>query len=255
MRVHIMMLLLLAACVHLAGCQAKPPRLAPFSDPEIRTLAVVPFGYEPAKEGFIESGNFFGCGQPFEYDRPGVQFARRLAAQLKARGTYKVVDAEALAKSADIDLSPAKPFSQTSALAPLRKAGGVDAYITGVVKKQRVAESTRIDYHDTMPGDSYSDETYWGPHGRWMAPSPTIYYINQGQFEVSFSLIRVSDGKVLYETTRPVEGNIKLVEYVPRPPKELLDLAIDNVVAQVALALTPPPAATATTMPTSAKGP
>jgi hypothetical protein len=38
----------------------------------------------------------------------------------------------------------------------------------------------------------------------------------------------------------PVEGKIKLVRYNATPPKELLDMAIDNVVSQIVTAITPP---------------
>jgi hypothetical protein len=236
-------LTMLCLCV-FAGCEAKPAKLAPFYDSQIKTLAVMPFEHKPAKTGpWTDASDFLTFSGSFEYDRPGLPFARRLATKLQASGVYKVTDPEEIA-NLHINLRPSSPTATSPPdaliLAALRKHGGVDGYVTGVVRRQRVVQSTKVDYHDNLPLDSNTDDPNFGSSGQMMPPSPTIYYISQAQFEVIFTIHRAGDGKVLYESAKPVEGKIKLVKYQPTPPRELLDMAIDSVVSQIVAAITPP---------------
>ena len=128
----------------MAGCnevKLEVQRYPVFYDPAIKTVAVLPFENQTL------------------HPMAGAFLADRLAEQLKANGTYKVISPRELEgrMSAGGVAMPARATPQQAA-ETLRKLGGIDAFLAGTVRQFGAAQGTYTEVYD----DPWYDRGYYG---------------------------------------------------------------------------------------------
>jgi hypothetical protein len=227
------MLLAVAICagmIALSGCsQSFTAREYPsFYDPNLRTIAVVPFHNETNARG------------------AGTLAAENLAAALRVNGTYTVVPPHKLRSLiAQKKLQRLSRTDYQEDAEELRKLGGIQAFIVGRVLRDSTMQGlypTAYPYwsydsaSDTPSGparyefadedeegegeDDFGDDFYGPYYGYWYWNYPYYYPTHTARAYVSLeaSMIRVSDGAVLYTTPVPAEGHSDLSGWRQIPP-------------------------------------
>ena len=190
--------------VAAAGCNAEIPitQYPPFWTPQLRAIAVEPFRNEST---VAEAGTIV---------------ARRVASALAHNGTYRVVPDHSLAEGA-----------------PAVATDPPQAALRGVVRAYRAAGyvERRIQpyYYDDYYNHGYYGHGYYG-RGSYGGYRTIIFLHNEAEVAVEAELVRLSDGKVLYTTRRPIHTYIvsdgsppKLTQY------GCLAHATDSVVADL----------------------
>jgi hypothetical protein len=227
--------------VGLSGCSKSfTAREYPsFYDPNLRTVAVIPFRNETKARG------------------AGVLAAESLAAALGANGTYTVITPRRLEsllarKKLPRTLSPSDYAKDAETL---RKLGGVQAFVAGrVLRDSMIAspypvfgyhpaedvptgrvraelvqededqeEQNEEEFGDEFPedfgyglGPPYPPDLYWGYPYPFYYPYYYPYYYQPPEYSarahVSLEavLVQVSDAAVLYATPVPVQGQADL---------------------------------------------
>jgi hypothetical protein len=201
-----------------------------FYDPNIRTVAVVPFRNDTRGH----NGGFL--------------MAEDLASALRINGTYSVIPPRklrSLLREKKLPELSRTDYAQDAE--QLRKLGGIQAFIVGrVLRGSRVAETYPAAYvyppayvsDDTLAqparyrlvdedeeegeegegedfGDGFDegfDYDFGPPYPYWYWNYPYYYpeYAAQAHIAVEASMVRVSDGEILRATPSPVEGRADL---------------------------------------------
>lgn len=210
----------------LSGCSESfiARRYPSFYDPNLRTVAVVPFQNDTTRRG------------------AGIMASDSLAAALRANGTYRIVTPRRL--RALVEQKKLRALSRTDFqkdAGEFRELGGIQAFITGkVLRSSRIAglypepygyapydypisytSDSRGRYElvdedeegeDEEGGDEGFDDDFgddfYGPYYPyyWYYPE----YRAEAHVTLEASLIRISDGAVLYTTSVPVQGKAEL---------------------------------------------
>jgi hypothetical protein len=242
-------LLVAAGMLATTGCAEKTfwvRRYPQFYTPDLKVVGVVPFHNQSSRPG------------------AGAIFAHRLAAALKSTGTYRVLgpwELRARLKAKGLQINP-RPTDGTMT-EELKKLGNIQALITGTVLAFTTSQSQHTEweyypygysyypwgggYYDWDDWDGEGDEDWdgdwdgdwdedWdGWHGSYMGGYAVPYYeyVKRGHVAVEASMIRVSDGAVLYSTAAPVSATVDLTSYSPSYPRRALDEAIDRTAGQI----------------------
>jgi hypothetical protein len=205
--------LLLAAAVGGCAAEVTVRQYPPFYDPELKSVAVVPFANDTLRA------------------RAGEFLANRVAAALKANGTYTVAgprELKARLRSAGVSL-PDEPDASTAAAA-LRRLGGIQAFVTGRVT---ALSADRVSYV------GFDNSFYWG-YGRWhrryrhgfglgLGYGYRPYTRTQACAAAEAALIRVADGSTIHATAAPVGARISSWDEPPKLADEALAEAADAV--------------------------
>jgi len=163
----------------LAGCSKtiEVTRYPSFYTPDLKVVAVLPFDNETLHPG------------------AGRYIAERLAKSLRDNGTYQVLGPRRLAaRMGGEQFKKLDPADRQAAVKLLRKLDDVQAFITGTVT------------NFTSAGYTYrwSDRGYGHP---WYVHDPYWYYPinfyahNEGRVSARASLVLVSEGAILPETS------------------------------------------------------
>ena len=224
--------------IALAGCSTSfTARHYPsFYDPNIQTVAVVPFTNETNTQG------------------AGALVADSLARALQANGTYRVLTPRQLRSlMAQNKLTGLSRSDNQKDIEAFRQLGGVQAFITGTVRQDTTISAPYPDGYAYPPpeiddelgddfgddlGDSFDDDPYYpyGPYGYWGAPyyDPAYpEYFSHAHVSLEASLVRVSDGAVLYHTTAPVEASADLRSYREIMPRSATVDALSRASAKL----------------------
>ncbi len=242
--------ILAAACMAataLCGCSRSfTAREYPsFYDPNLRTVAIVPFENETNTPG------------------AGMQAAENLAAALRINGTYVVVPPRKLQSlMAQKKLRGLSRTDYQEDARQLRELGTVQAFVVGTVLRDSAlaglhltpygygpyypttySSDGRVRYElldedeggeeggeegkeefDNGFGDDFGDDFNGGfygpyyPYWYWNYPYYYPEYTAQAHVSLRASMVRVSDGAVLYNTSVPVQGRADLSGYRWIPP-------------------------------------
>jgi hypothetical protein len=209
-----------------------------FYEPNLVTVAVVPFQNDTRTR------------------RAGLVVAEDLAAALHINGTYSVIRPgrlQTLIK--DKGLAPLSRTDRVKDAQELRELGTVQAFIIGRVLRESRVVGAYPDGYDYY-GPYVSDEAYTGPahtqlvdeddededegdedfgddygdyydydfghfHRYWYWDYPHYYYypeyVTEAHVAIEASLVRVSDGRVLYSTPLPIWGraNLRSSSHIP----------------------------------------
>jgi len=218
---------MLAATVGGCGKKLRILQYPEFYDGAIRTVAVLPMSNTTLRK------------------QAGPYVTDRVTAELARNGTYAVIPAEELLarlQARDIEL-PALP---TEAAAALRRLGGVDAFLSGTVVEFSAASYAHLDvdtdyFYAGSHGYGYGYRR--GYHGTPFFRSSRYYDYsvrNVGVASIQASLVRVSDGQVLYGSVLPAGARVQSQGDPPgRTPESCLmeaaDRAAKELVSRVAV--------------------
>jgi len=182
-----------------------------FYNERIKTVAVMPFYNETWRS------------------RAGEIFASRLAALLKANGTYDVLGPRELGTEGL--LKPATPPATRPVIEQLGKSGKVQALIYGTVTTCSASGHSYLVADDEGPDWYYPDG---GRFHRYRYDYPQYHYefVTQANVEVTATMIKVSDGSVLCSTPTPVQATVTLNSYSP-PSRDVLTDAVDKAAGQL----------------------
>ncbi len=215
----------------MAGCdevKLEVQRYPVFYDPAIRTVAVLPFDNQTL------------------HPMAGAFLADRLAEQLKANGTYKVISPRELENrmSAGNITLPAKATVEQAAEA-MRKLGGVDAFITGMVRQFGAGRGTYTEVYDDpwVYGGYYGGyygggRRHWGHGGGYYGgygyygeyyPVYRQYSYCQAHVSALATMSRASDAGVIYSTPAPASARLTSAGGIAPPVDEVLADAADRV--------------------------
>jgi hypothetical protein len=201
------------AAAAAAGCDASLPvqRYPAFYDPALKAVAVTVFANATPRE------------------RAGEFMADRLAAALKANGTYEVLgprELKARLAEAKVPLPPEADLQD--ALAALRRLGGIQAVITGTVKGFSADRGSYYEVDDVYgPGFGWG---YW-PHWRYYGSYGVVrqYSYTYAYVSVAAELIRVSDGKTIHSMPAPLAARLRSRSGADRTGDEMLAETADAV--------------------------
>jgi hypothetical protein len=201
--------LVVAGAAALAGCgrksfmvQAHPT----FYTPELKVVAVAPFDNQTPQ---------FGAGETV---------ADRLAAALRANGTYKVLGpTELRGLLGESGAGSATQPARVDLLDRLKQVGGVDAVVTGTVM---VYDAVMSGYTEWSYGGGFARRSGWG----WRAGYSVPHTSYATQADVAFDAVvwRVADGSVLARTPVPVHAAVAVEDYLPRSARQVLLEAVDR---------------------------
>lgn len=209
----------LAVLLAVGGCTAEVTvRQYPgFYDPALKSIAVVGFANDTLRP------------------RAGEFLAGRLAAALKANGTYAVAgprELRARLRAAGLDL-PDEADPQTLA-ATLRKLGGVQAVVTGSV---RAFGADRVSYLDLDDGYSWGyGAGHWGYRRRFgwgIGYTYRRHTDTRAHVAADAALIRVADGTTIHATPAPVAARVRSRAHPPKLTDEVLAQASDAVAGAI----------------------
>ncbi|MCL5281046.1 MAG: hypothetical protein M1376_14195 [Planctomycetes bacterium] len=203
-----------------------------FYDPNIQALAVLPFQNDTKVPG------------------AGELAAENLAAALQVNGTYKVIPPSRLQKLVkEGKLASLSPTDYRQDAEQLRKLGTVQAFIAGrVLADERVMGSAPIDnpYLDAYTRGNFPDEQQENEFGHsrlyhyWYWSYPYYgNYVAHTYAALEASIIRVSDGAVLYTTPVPATGGAGTGPYHsargPTSPQGAMHEAVSKLVKDFAI--------------------
>jgi hypothetical protein len=228
----------------LGGCSGPPgpepyrstPVLVrqypPFYDPNIRAVAVLPFQNETNARG------------------TGELVAENLAAALQVNGTYKVIPPSRLQTLVtEGKLASLSPTDYRQDAEQLGRLGSVQAFIAGrLLADERVMSSAPIDnpYLDAYTRGSFPDtqqenEFGYSPLYHYWYWNYPYYgnYVAHTYVAMEASVIRVSDGAVLYTTPVPATGGAGTGPYHaargPTSPQGAMHEAVSKLVKDLAV--------------------
>jgi hypothetical protein len=203
-----------------AGCNATltVQYYPSFYDPELKTVAVVPFANRTL------------------HAKAGEFLTERLAEALKANGTYQVIaPGELKARLSGARLTLPDGADANTIAAALGKLGGVQAFLTGTVTgfaagQGSYAEVWDDDWYGPGWGWAYGyRRRHWGyGMGGWHRTYRRYVYTH-AHVAARASLVRVADGKTIHVTPAPLAARVRSFNEPPKLPDELLAEAADAV--------------------------
>lgn len=231
----------------LSGCSESfiAHQYPSFYDPNLRTVAVVPFQNDTTRRG------------------AGIMASDSLSAALHANGTYRIVPPRKL--QALVEQKKLRALSRTDYqkdAGEFRELGGIQAFVTGKVLSSSTIAGLYpgpygyasyyypVSYSSGSRGryelvdedeegeegdedEGFDDDFYdfYGPYYPyyWYYPE----YTAQALVTLEASLIRVSDGAVLYTTSVPVQGRADLGSYHRITPASATLDAMNQVAAKL----------------------
>lgn len=202
---------LLAAAV--GGCKAtmSVQQYPACYDPDLKSVAVVEFAN--------------GTLRP----RAGEFLTDRLAAALKANGTYAVVgpgELKGRLRAAGLEL-PAGADAKTTA-GVLRRLGGVQAFLTGSVRAFSAERTSYVEVeHVHFHGGYHWRRPRYG--FRYHYPLYRHYVYTRAHAAADAALVRVADGETIYATPSPVSARLGARDDPPWMLDEYLTEAADAV--------------------------
>lgn len=231
---RVVALLLLPA--GLAGCgEAKIEflRYPAFYDPAIKTVAVAPMGNRTL------------------HPMAGDFLAKRLAAELRANGTYKVVGPDALENrlaEAKVELPPNPSVEQFAEA--LGEIGGIDAFIAGEVTRFGAGQGVYTEVYDDPwyygrgyygYGVSIGYSRAWhrrrghylgGYYGAYY-PVYRSYTYTQANVAAEAAMFRVPDAEMIHSGAAPATSKITSRGGPSTSVDETLTSAADRVARQI----------------------
>jgi len=188
----------------VGGCKATftVEHYPEFYDPKLESVAVANFANEST------------------HARAGELVASRLAAALKANGTYKTVVGPLELASRLAAAGAALPPRATRAdlLAALRKLGGIQAVLTGTVRTFAAERATYVEadeFYEPWYGGYYGYGRGWGRHHwgyggwGWRYPLYRSYSYVRAVASADAELTAVKDGEILYAPPGPVTARLE----------------------------------------------
>ncbi|MCL5736480.1 MAG: hypothetical protein M1274_13015 [Actinobacteria bacterium] len=203
-----------------------------FYDPNIRAVAVLPFQNDAKVPG------------------AGELAAENLAAALQVNGTYKVIPPSRLQKLVqDGKLAPLSPTDYRLEAEQLRKLGSVQAFLAGrVLADERAMSGAPIDnpYLDAYTRGNLPDTQQENEFGYsrlyhyWYWNYPYYgNYVAHTYVALEASIVRVSDGAVLYTTPVPATGGAGTGPYHaarrPTSPQGAMHEAVSKLIRDFAI--------------------
>ncbi|MDP6635044.1 MAG: LPS assembly lipoprotein LptE [Phycisphaerae bacterium] len=181
-------MLLLATCC-FAGCTKtiEIRHYPTFYTPDLKSLAVLPFDNDTLNK------------------QAGHYLADRLAKSLRVNGTYKIVGPRELAsRVGSARLKELPPADKQAAAELIGNLGDAQAFIIGTVTTFTSAKySYRWRYRGYGQYWYGHDPYYW----RWRRPI-NYYTHNEGRVRARATLVRISDGSIVSETTMYAGGTV-----------------------------------------------
>jgi len=195
-----------------------------FYDPELKTVAVVPFYNET------------------DDPRAGEVVAHRLAAALTDNGTYAVLSPRDLrAKMSDEDVEAASKPDYKAAAETLKRLTGAQAFIAGAVTEYKAVRSAyRAWHYDYYPYRYYHRPYYRHGYGyRYYRPHYPYYpyypvadyaFVSESRVAAEASMVRVSDGSVIHATPQPVRCTVRTGGYSLPPGNGAVAEAVERLI-------------------------